>query len=58
MRAATRIAAGARMALVIALAIVGAPGRADLAPGRAPEPAPPAHGPQEAEVVADRKSVV
>lgn len=52
MRATTRIAASALMALVIALVIVGAPGRADLAPGRAPELAPPVHGPQEAEVVA------
>lgn len=52
MRATTRIAASALMALVIALVIVGAPDRADLAPGRAPELAPPVHGPQEAEVVA------
>ena len=39
------------MALVT-LAMVGAPGRADLAPGRAPEVAPRLGGPQEAEVVA------
>jgi bifunctional DNase/RNase len=48
MRATTRIAASALLALVVA----GAPGRADLAPGRAPEVAPRAGGPQEAEVVA------
>ena len=52
MRATTRIAASVPMALVIALVIVAAPGPADLAPGRAPELVPPAHGPQEAEVVA------
>ncbi len=52
MRATTRIAASAPMALVIALVIVGAPGRADLAPGPAPELAPPVQGAQEAEVVA------
>jgi bifunctional DNase/RNase len=48
MRATTRIAASALMTLVI----VGVPGRAHLAPGRAPELVPPVHGPQEAEVVA------
>jgi bifunctional DNase/RNase len=44
----TRIAATALMALVIA----GTPGRADLAPGRAPEVTPRADGLQEAEVLA------
>jgi uncharacterized protein len=39
------------MALVT-LAMVGAPGRADLAPGRGPEMAPRLGGPQEAEVMA------
>jgi uncharacterized protein len=48
MRSTTRIVASALMALVLA----GAPGRADLAPGRTPEVAPPVQGPQEAEVVA------
>ncbi len=48
MRATTRIAATGLMALVVA----GAPGRADLAPGRAPEVVPRVGGPQEAEVVA------
>jgi uncharacterized protein len=43
-----RIAVSALVALVIA----GMPGRGDLAPGRAPEVAPPTGGPQEAEVVA------
>jgi uncharacterized protein len=48
MRPTTRIAASA----LVALAVAGAPGRADLAPGRTPEVAPRASGPQEAEVVA------
>ena len=48
MRATTRMAASALIALVGAMA----PGRADLAPGRAPEAAPRASGPQEADVVA------
>jgi uncharacterized protein len=48
MTATTRIAASGLLALVIA----GAPARADLAPGRAPEVAPRASGPQEAEVLA------
>jgi bifunctional DNase/RNase len=47
MTSTTRIAASALIALMIA----GAPGRADLAPGRAPEVAPRANGLQEAEVV-------
>jgi uncharacterized protein len=45
---ATRILASGLLALVI----VTVPGRADLAPGRAPDAAPRASGPQEAEVVA------
>jgi bifunctional DNase/RNase len=48
MTATTRIAASGLIALVVA----GAPSRADLAPGRAPELAPRVDGPQEAEVVA------
>jgi bifunctional DNase/RNase len=48
MRATTRIAVSGLLALMIA----GAPARADLAPGRAPEAAPRASGPQEAEVLA------
>jgi uncharacterized protein len=48
MTTTTRIAASALLGLVI----VGVPGRADLAPGRAPEVEPRASGPQEAEVVA------
>ena len=48
MRSTTRIAASALTALVLA----GAPGRADLAPGKTPEVVPPMQGPQEAEVVA------
>jgi uncharacterized protein len=45
---AIRILASGLLALVIATV----PGRADLAPSRAPEAAPRASGPQEAEVVA------
>jgi bifunctional DNase/RNase len=45
---ATRILASGLLALVIATV----PGRADLAPGRAPDAAPRVSGPQEAEVVA------
>jgi hypothetical protein len=37
---------------LMTLVMVGAPGRADLAPGRAPDVAPRLSGPQEAEVVA------
>jgi bifunctional DNase/RNase len=48
MTAATRIAASGLIALIVA----SVPGRADLAPGRAPEQAPRVDGPQEAEVVA------
>ena len=48
MRATTRIAESALLPLLV----VGVPGRAHLAPGRAPEVAPRAGGPQEAEVVA------
>jgi bifunctional DNase/RNase len=48
MRATTRIAVSALLALLV----VGVPGRADLAPGRTPEVAPRVGGPQEAEVVA------
>jgi uncharacterized protein len=48
MRPTTRMAATALMALVIA----GAPGRADLAPGRAPDLAPRPNSLQEAEVLA------
>jgi uncharacterized protein len=48
MTATTRIAASG----LIALAIAGAPGRADLAPGRTPEVAPRTSAIQEAEVVA------
>jgi bifunctional DNase/RNase len=45
---ATRILASG----LLALAIATVPGRADLAPGRVPDAAPRANGPQEAEVVA------
>ena len=48
MTSTTRIGALALVTLVMA----GAPGRADLAPGRGPEVAPRLGGPQEAEVVA------
>jgi bifunctional DNase/RNase len=48
MTSTTRIAVVALVALVMA----GAPGRADLAPGRAPEVAPRPSGMQEAEVMA------
>jgi bifunctional DNase/RNase len=48
MRATTRIAGGALIVLIAA----GVPGRADVAPGRAPEAIPRSTGPQEAEVVA------
>jgi uncharacterized protein len=48
MRPTTRIATTAVLALVIA----SAPGRAELAPGRAPEAAPPVNSQQEAEVLA------
>jgi hypothetical protein len=48
MKATTRIAATA----LLTLTIVGAPGRADLAPGRAPDVAPRPDGLQEAEVLA------
>jgi bifunctional DNase/RNase len=48
MTATTRIAASG----LIALVVVAAPGRADLAPGRTPEVVPRAAGPQEAEVIA------
>ena len=48
MRATTRIA----VSVLLPLLVVGVPGRAHLAPGRAPEVAPRAGGPQEAEVVA------
>jgi bifunctional DNase/RNase len=40
------------LALMTLVATTGMPGRADLAPGRQPEVAPKAAGPQEAEVVA------
>ena len=40
------------LALMTLVATTGMPGRADLAPGRKPEVAPKAAGPQEAEVVA------
>jgi bifunctional DNase/RNase len=42
----------AALALVTLATTAGMPGRADLAPGRQPETAPKAAGPQEAEVVA------
>jgi bifunctional DNase/RNase len=42
----------AALALVTLATTAGTPGRADLAPGRQPETAPKAAGPQEAEVVA------
>jgi bifunctional DNase/RNase len=42
----------AALALVTLVTTAGTPSRADLAPGRAPEAAPKAAGPQEAEVVA------
>lgn len=48
MTATMRIAASGVLALVIA----GAPGRAELAPGPAPEATPRPTGPQEAEVLA------
>ena len=48
MTSTVRIAVSA----LVALALVGTPGRGDLAPGRAPEPAPSARGPQEAEILA------
>jgi uncharacterized protein len=48
MASTTRIVVSA----LVALAIAGAPGRGSLAPGRAPEVAPPLAGAQEAEVVA------
>jgi uncharacterized protein len=42
----------AALALVTLATTAGMPGRADLAPGRPPEVAPKAAGPQEAEVLA------
>ena len=48
MRTTSRTAA----IVLVTLVVAGAPGRADLAPGRADDMAPKALGPQEAEVVA------